>query len=431
MKKLLILGAGTGGTIMANKLRKALNIKAWDITLVDKEKNHYYQPGFLFLPFGKYTEKDVIKPKQILIHKGINLIQSGIERIYPELNSIKLEDETVLEYDYLIIATGSRIAPEEIEGMQSEQWHKTVFDFYTFEGASNLAKKLKNWPGGKLVIHITEMPIKCPVAPLEFTFLADSFFTEKGIRDKVDITYVTPLSSAFTKPKAAQVLGDFLEQKNINLVPDFNIQKVDYEKNQIVSWEESIIDYDLLVTVPTNMGDQVIQRSGLGDELNFIPTDPQTLRSKAHENIFVIGDATDLPSSKAGSVVHFQADVLFENLLGVINGRKPQEQFDGHSNCFIETGFGKGILIDFNYKTEPLPGKFPIPGIGPFSLLKETKINHLGKLGFRWTYWNILLNGLNLPIKHQMSMAGKKTDLPAPPENLNLKMNLKKEGILK
>jgi sulfide:quinone oxidoreductase len=276
------------------------------------------------------------------------------------------------------------------------------------EGALSLGKFLKHWEGGKLVVNITEMPIKCPVAPLEFAFLADWWFTEQGIRDKVEIHYVTPLPGAFTKPRASQLLGDFLDRKNIHLTADFNIGQVDANKQKIISWDEREVDYDLLVTVPTNMGDAAIARSGLGDELNFIPTDPKTLKCKDHENIFAIGDATDLPSSKAGSVAHFQADILFENIQRAIDGRALESEFDGHANCFIESGFGKGLLIDFNYDTEPLPGKFPLPAVGPFSLLKETKMNHYGKMMFRWIYWNILLRGTKLPIQSHMTMAGKR-----------------------
>ncbi len=166
--------------------------------------------------------------------------------------------------------------------------------------------------------------------------------------------------------------------------------------------------YDVLITIPTNMGDDCIGRSGMGDELSFIPTDRETLRSKQFENIFVIGDATDLPSSKAGSVAHFQADILIENLLSAIDGREMKAKFDGHANCFIESGFGKGILIDFNYDIEPLPGKFPLPGVGPFSLLKETRMNHYGKMMFRWMYWNLLLKGRPIFVPSKMSLAGKK-----------------------
>lgn len=408
MKKLLILGAGTAGTMMLNKLASELDRSEWSITIVDQFETHYYQPGFLFIPFGIYNKKDVIKSKRDFFPTGIEVIVSGIDKIEPKENRVLLQNNQVLTYDYLIIATGTKIRPEETEGMMGELWQKNVFDFYTIEGATALADFFKRWEGGKLVLNITEMPIKCPVAPLEFVFLADSYFTERGIRDKVDIHFVTPLPGAFTKPRASSILGDFLTKKNIHLTPDFSIARVDNENKKIVSWDETEISFDVLVTIPTNMGDDAIERSGMGDELNFIPTDKQTLMVEGYDNIFAIGDCTNLPSSKAGSVAHFEADILFENFLDVIEGRKPRAKFDGHANCYIESGFGKGILIDFNYNTEPLPGKFPLPGVGPFSLLEETKMNHYGKVMFRWMYWNLLLKGKELPIESNMSMAGKR-----------------------
>ncbi|RKY90249.1 MAG: NAD(P)/FAD-dependent oxidoreductase [Ignavibacteriae bacterium] len=408
MKKLVILGAGTAGTMMLNKLYNTLDKEEWQITIVDQHETHYYQPGFLFIPFGIYDKKDVIKPKRDYFPSGVNAITSGIDKIETEKNQVSLTNNQVLSYDYLIVATGARVVPEETEGMKDSLWHKNIFDFYTIEGACALKQFFKYWEGGKLLIHITEMPIKCPVAPLEFAFLADWYFTEKGMRDKVDIQFVTPLDGAFTKPKASAILGDFLNKKNIKLTTEFGIARVDNENKTIVNWEDDEIPFDVLVTIPTNMGDAAIERSGMGDEFNFIPTDNQTLRAEGYDNIFVIGDATNLPSSKAGSVAHFQADILYENFLAVIENREPKAKFDGHANCFIESGFGKGILIDFNYDTEPLPGKFPLPGVGPFSLLEETKMNHYGKIMFRWMYWNFLVKGLELPIESQMSMAGKR-----------------------
>ena len=408
MKKILILGGGTAGTMMLNKLYEAVDRKEWNLTIVDQEETHYYQPGFLFIPFGIYSRKDVIKPKRDFFPPGVNVIHAGIDKIEPKENRVLLQNGKVLPYDYLIIATGARIKPEETEGLKESLWHKEIFDFYTLEGAIALADFFKRWEGGKLVINVAEMPIKCPVAPLEFSFLADWYFTERGIRDKVDIHYVTPLPGAFTKPRASSVLGDFLQQKNITLTSEFSIGRVDNEKKTIVSWDEQEIPFDVLVSIPVNAGAECIARSDMGDELNFIPTNKQTLRSEHFENVFIIGDATNLPSSKAGSVAHFQADILFENLMSVIDGRQPREHFDGHANCFIESGFGKGILIDFNYDTEPLPGKFPLPGVGPFSLLEETKMNHYGKLMFRWIYWNFLIKGLDLPIESEMTMAGKR-----------------------
>lgn len=408
MKEILILGAGTAGTMMANKLSKALDENEFSLTIVDKDETHYYQPGFLFIPFGVYSKDDVIKPKRDFFPKNVRSIVSDIELIQPDENKVHLKNGDILAYDFLIIATGTEIRPDEIEGMTDDLWYKSIFDFYTLEGAMALADYLKNWEGGKMVLNIAEMPIKCPVAPLEFLFLADDYFKKKGMRDKVDITFATPLDAAFTKPIAAKELGGFLEKKNINLVTEFNIGRVDNEQKKIISWDEREVDFDLLVTIPTNMGIEAIEKSGMGDELNFIPTNNFTLQSEKWENVFVIGDATDLPSSKAGSVAHFESDILLENILSSIKGEPLEAKFDGHANCFIESGDGKGLLIDFNYDTEPLPGKFPIPGIGPFSLLKETKMNHLGKLGFKWLYWNMLLRGRELPLEPQMSMAGKK-----------------------
>ncbi len=408
MKRIVILGAGTSGTIMANKLDSALPSEEWSITVVDEFKTHYYQPGFLFIPFGIYSQKDVEKPKRDFLPSRMEVVFSEIEVIEPDQNRVRLKDGKMLPYDFLVIATGVKVHPEDTEGLTGDGWQKNIFDFYTVEGAVALSRFLKYWEGGRLVVQIAEMPIKCPVAPLEFTFLADWWLTEQGIRDKVEIEYVTPLPGAFTKPKASQLLGNVLENKNIKLTTEFDIANVDPQRQVISDYEDREIPYDLLVTIPVNKGDDLIARSAMGDEFNQVPTDRHTLVSKAHDNVFVIGDATDLPASKAGSVAHFEADVLIENVLSVIDGREAKHHFDGHANCYIESGFGKGILIDFNYDTEPLPGKFPLPGIGPFSLLEETRMNHYGKMMFRWIYWNLLLKGVELPISSKMLMEGKR-----------------------
>jgi sulfide:quinone oxidoreductase len=408
MKNILILGAGTSGTMMANHLRSKLNKNQWNITIVDQFKTHYYQPGFLFLPFDIYTEDQVKKVGKKFIPKGVNYIQKRIEQIFPKENKVQLEDET-LNYDILIVATGCKIAPQETEGMKGKNWHKNVFDFYTYEGSLALRNKLREFKGGKMVVHFTEMPIKCPVAPLEFVFLADSYFTKKGMRDKVELTYVTPLGGAFTKPKATAALSHLMKEKNIKVVTDFEIERVDNDNNQIVDYGERRVDYDLLVTVPTNMGDEVIERSGMGDDLNFVPTHHNTLQSLDNENVFVIGDATNVPASKAGSVAHFASETLTDNILLYIDGKPLKEEFDGHANCFIETGNNKALLIDFNYKQEPVEGTFPIPGIGPLKLLKESVFNHWGKLAFRWIYWNMLLKGIPIPmVSRNMTKKGKK-----------------------
>ncbi len=411
MKNMLILGAGSAGTIMSNHLRKKLNLEEWTITIVDKDEVHYYQPGFLFLPFDTYSEKDVKKPKTKFIHKSVNYIQSDIDFINADTNKVRLLNGTELIYDILIIATGSELAPQETEGLLGALWRKDIFDFYTFGGAVALRNKLRKWKGGDLVVHVTEMPIKCPVAPLEFAFLADDFFRKKGIRDKVSITYVTPVSGAFTKPKASKKLSYLLEEKGIKVVPDFCIERVDNDRKMIIDYAETEVKFDLLVTVPTNMGSQVIAESGLGDDLNFIPTDKHTLQSKAHKNVFVIGDAADLPTSKAGSVAHFEAEILTHNIQKYINGEEMDGRFDGHANCFVETGNEKALLIDFNYDNEPVEGKFPFKNVGPMNLLAESKLNHWGKKAFRKIYWKRILRAKKIPfITANMSMKGKKIE---------------------
>lgn len=255
---------------------------------------------------------------------------------------------------------------------------------------------------------IAELPYKCPVAPLEFVFLAEEFFTKKGMRDKVDITIVTPMPGVFTKPIATKMLSDLLVEKNINVVADFYIERVDNERKVLVSYDEREVPFDTLTIVPVNMGDEMVERSGLGDDMNFVFTNKHTLQHRDHKDIFVLGDAANLPTSKAGSVAHFASEILFDNLMSAIEDRPLLARFDGHANCYIETGYGKGALIDFNYETEPLPGTFPLPGIGPFGLLKNTRINHYGKIMFRWIYWHMLLRGKELPVEAEMTMAGKK-----------------------
>lgn len=397
MKNLVILGAGTGGTMMANHLCHELKHPDWRISIIDEREEHHYQPGYLFLPFDMYSPEDIVKTIEEFIPKEVHLLKRKINRIVPTENTIQLEGGDEIPYDVLIIATGAKIAPGETEGMQGAEWHKSVFDFYTFEGALALRNALRDWQGGKLVVHITEMPIKCPVAPLEFTFLADSFFKQKQMRDKVEITYVTPLSGAFTKPKATEALEHLLHEKGIRIESDFAIERVDNEKKEIVDYGGRRVPFDILVTVPTNKGDVLMERSGMGDDLNYVPTHKATLQSKDYANIFVLGDASNIPASKAGSVTHFEAEILTENILRYVHGEALKEEFDGHANCFIETGNGKALLIDFNYTHEPVEGSFPFVGIGPLRLLKESRMNHMGKLAFRWIYWNVLLKGTHIP----------------------------------
>ena len=414
MKHLIVIGAGTAGTTVANQMRGRLP-RDWSLTVIDPEPEHVFQPDLIFVPFGMQRPERAVRPRHGTL-RGVRWMEQRVEKVDTDKKQVVIDTGDRLNYDLLVIASGTEIRPEETAGMMGDEWQKSIFDFYTLDGATKLRDALAAFEGGRIAVNIVEMPIKCPVAPLEISFLTDSYFTERGLRDQVELTYVTPLDGAFTKPVASRVLGGLLGDRGIKVEAEFNAGEVDAERKVLKSWDEREVPFDLLITIPTHMGAKFIEESGLGDELAFVPTDKATLMAKGHDDIFVLGDATNLPTSKAGSVAHFQSEVLVENLERAITGKSPVEAFDGHANCFIESGFGKAMLIDFNYDQEPLPGIYPYPVVGPFQLLKESRRNHWGKLAFRWVYWNMLLPGRPIPVSNHMSMAGKKrlaeTDSP-------------------
>ena len=297
----------------------------------------------------------------------------------------------------LVVATGARLLPEETEGLTGAGWLERVFTFYDLQGAVALREALARFDGGRLVVNIADMPIKCPVAPIEFTFLADWFLRERGVRARTELVLSTPLDACFTKPVASKHLTHLLEEKEVELVTEFSAGEVDGVGGKLVSYDGREIPFDLLVTVPLHGGAAYVGRSpGLGDALDFVPTDPHTLQAGAKENVFALGDAADVPTSKAGSVTHFEGELLDANVARYLAGDELEASFDGHANCFVETGFHKALLIDFNYDTEPLPGRFPT-ALGPLPLLRESRLNHLGKLMFQWFYWHALLPGREIP----------------------------------
>jgi sulfide:quinone oxidoreductase len=406
MARIVVLGGGTGGTLGANRLRKALGPDA-SITVVDQDGRHVYQPGLLFVPFGLAHPDDIVKPRDRQLRDGIDYVQQPIDRVDLDADTVHLADGTALAYDVLVVATGAALQPEETDGLTGPGWMEDVFTFYSLEGASALAARLTRFEGGRLVVNVVDLPIKCPVAPLEFAFLADWYFHERGIRDRVQLTYVTPLDGAFTKPVASRALGTLLEEKGVELITDFNTGEVDGVAHRLRSYDEREVPFDLAVVVPLHGGAEYVGRSpGLGDELNFVPTDEHTLQSHAKANVFVIGDASNIPASKAGSVTHFEGEVLVENVRRFLAGEPLDASYDGHANCFVETGFGRALLIDFNYETEPLPGHFPT-AVG-LPLLKESRLNHIGKLMFQWFYWHSLLPGREIPgIGSEMPRHGK------------------------
>ena len=405
MPTLLILGSGTAGTMAANLLRDRLD-ESWSITVVDRDNEHHYQPGYLFIPFWMPPER-VVKDRRRFLPDGVTYVCREVERVDATSRKVHLVGD-VLDYDWLVIASGSRTRPDLVPGMSDGSWWRDkVHEFYTYEGACALRRALASFDRGRLLVHVCEMPIKCPVAPLEFTFLVEDHFRRRGIRHQVDITYVTPLDGAFTKPVASRTFGGLLDERSVRLAADFAVERVDNESLTLNSYDGRALPFDLLVSVPPHTGAQFVSDSGLGDDMGWVPVDKHTLRALGDERIFVLGDASDIPTSKAGSVAHFSTELFVDNFLAAVDGRPLPNRFDGHANCFLESGRGRALLLDFNYDTEPLPGSFPLPALGPLSLLRNTRANHLGKLAFEQIYWRMLLPGHRLPVPTTMSMTGK------------------------
>jgi sulfide:quinone oxidoreductase len=406
--QIVILGGGTGGTITANRLRKRFSEDAVDIHVVDRDDRHIYQPGLLFVPFGVVEPSSIVRARRRQFRNGIRFHEADVGFAETNRQRVTLSNGEKLSYDVLVVASGAQLLPEETDGLVGPGWGDRVHTFYDLDGATRLRDTLERFRGGRVVVDIADMPIKCPVAPIEFVFLLDAYLRERRLRASSEIVLATPLDGCFTRPIASKHLTHLLADKGIELEVEFTAGEVDGVGGVLTSYDGRTIDFDLLVAVPVHGGASYVGRSaGLGDALDYVPTDPHTLQTLAAENVFALGDATSLPSSKAGSVAHFEGELLDRNIARYLAGDELESRFDGHSNCFIETGGHKALLIDFNYDTEPVTGRFPT-ALGPLPLLRESRLNHAGKLLFQWIYWHALLPGHNLPlVGPEMPTAGK------------------------
>jgi sulfide:quinone oxidoreductase len=378
-----------------------------EIVVIDADDSHVYQPGLLFVPFGLANPGRLVRPRSRQFRAGVEFWRGAVDAVDLDSDTVRLVDGTSLSYDVLVVASGAGLRSDETDGLTGPGWGQRVHTFYDLAGATALAGALADFDGGRLVVNVVDMPIKCPVAPLEFSFLADWFLRRGGRRGKVELTLATPLDGAFTKPTASRHLSGLLDRKGVELVTEFNTGEVDGAGGRLVSYDGREIGFDLAVVVPLHGGAAYVGRSaGLGDELDFVPT-AATLQAKARPNVFVIGDATDLRASKAGSVAHFEGDVLVPNVVSFLAGEPLEACFHGHANCFVETGFAKALLIDFDDDHEPVPGHFPGP-IG-LPLLRESRLAHLGKVAFEHLYWRVLLPGHDIPfVGSDMPLSGKR-----------------------
>jgi sulfide:quinone oxidoreductase len=383
MKRILILGGGVGGTLTANllikKLRRQVKTGEVTITVVDQTGQHTYQPGFMYIAMGGERAEKLQRPERGLLDKLVSLVVGEIERIDESMQTVSLTDGLHLGYDYLVLATGSRIVPEAIGHFDTEAHH-----FYSAEAALELRKALDAFTGGRIVIGIAGMPYKCPPAPLEVTFLIEAELRQRGLRDNSELHFCSPIGRAFTIESVSEMATPILAEKDIELHTFFNVEAIDRERKVVQSLEGEELPYELLILVPPHKGQQFLMDSELAPAPGgWLPTDRATLQVGGRPNVFALGDATDLPLSKAGSTAHFEAPVVTERIVAAIEGRAVEHKhgdYLGKVMCFFEVGDGKGTLLRFDYTHPPRPPK-------------PNQLWHLGKIVFNKTYWHTVPKG--------------------------------------
>jgi sulfide:quinone oxidoreductase len=382
MQRIVVLGGGVGGTLAANLVARRLKaeIRRGDatVTVIDDSGEHIYQPGYMYIAMGNERPERLKRPERSLLDREVELVVGRAVEIDVAGRRVVLEGGQELGYEQLVLATGSRIVPEEIEHFETEAHH-----FYGPDAAQRLRDALNAFDGGRIVIGIAGMPYKCPPAPLEVAFLMEHELRQRGLRERSELHYCSPIGRAFTIESVSEMATPILAEKGIELHTFFNVETIDPERRVIGSLEGEELPYDLLVLVPPHRGAQVVIDAGLAPPSGWLPTDPHTLLVKGHENIYALGDATDLPLSKAGSTAHFEAPVVAERVAAAVQGRAPRgkhAEYEGKVMCFFEVGDGKGTLLQFDYDHPPRPPK-------------PNRLWHLGKIVFNKTYWHTVPKG--------------------------------------
>jgi sulfide:quinone oxidoreductase len=369
--RILVVGGGTAGTIVANNLARRLSVETRRgkarITLLSASDRHMYQPGLLYVAFGQMTPDQLYRDQASLLESNIDFHVDPVTDFMLDQNKVKCQSGKVHEYDTLVIATGSRMVPEEVPGLK-----EGAEFFYTEASAVKLYKKLREFQGGKVAVAVG-VPHKCPIAPVEVMFSLHDYFKARGIRDKVHLKYHYPINRIHTIENVAKWAKPEFDRIGVEYETLFNIKEVDATNKILHSEEGTEYQYDLLIVIPQHRGMEVVENNKLGSG-GWIPTDRYSLKMNGHDNVYVVGDTTNLPVSKTGSAAHFQAETIAENIASIVKVGEPVRDYDGKVYCFIEAGHDRATYAMFNY-------------LNPPDLKPPSKPMHWFKLSYNQMYW--------------------------------------------
>ncbi len=373
-ERIVVVGAGTGGCVLANRLADDLGpeLRRGDVevVLLSDSPDHVYKPTFLYVAFGRKTVDDAVRPVADLVDSRVTHRLATVTGVDTDAKRITVADGRRIRYDHLVLSTGCRLVPEETPGL-AEGGH----EFYSAEGAEALRDELAGFTEGHLVLSVIGVPHMCPAAPLEFVLIADDWFRERGLRDDVDITYTYPIQRAHGIKSLADWATEQFEERDIELRTFCNPETVDPDAKVLHTMENEEISYDLLVAIPPHAGNEMVADAGLGDD-GWVDVDRHTLEANAAnaEDAYAIGDVADVPTSKAGSVAHYQAGVVAARIASRVRGETPTAVYDGKTICFVESGTEEATFVEFGYGDEP--------AVPPAS-----KTLHWSKLAYNESYW--------------------------------------------
>ncbi|MDJ1181716.1 NAD(P)/FAD-dependent oxidoreductase [Roseofilum casamattae] len=394
--QILIIGGGSAGLTVASQLLAAN--KSLDVAIIEPSEKHYYQPAWTLVGGGVFAAEDTMKPEQECVPSGASWIKAYCQEFNPDNNQVTTRDGAVITYDYLVVCPGIQLDWHLVEGLPETLGKNGVCSNYLYEQAPKTWEIIRNFQGGTAIFTYPNTPIKCAGAPQKIMYLADETFRKNGVRDRSKILYCTAGGGIFGVPAYAKPLMEIVDRKTIDLKVKHNLKAINGERKEATfdvttdaGVESVTIPYDMIHVTPPMSAPDFIKQSPLagteGPAKGWVEVDKFTLQHKRYPNVFSLGDASSLPTSKTAAAVRSEAPVVASNLLLLMDGKSLTANYDGYACCPLVTGYGKVIFAEFDYEKKPTP-TFPLdPTQERYSMWL------LKRYGLPFLYWNRMIKG--------------------------------------